>query len=189
VNAALRGDAVIEFPVTGECWVLDPPGHSRWAFDLLPLQSGSGAVAEGGWWRYLTCRLRSSNVSGWARPVGSPLDDLCGRYRLPERIGDLRGRVAMGAGAQVLVRGGRLMFRVLTPVPTLYRGLALHPDAERDPYLFRLDLSELGMSTVRVAFGREPGAGVTAMHTDLQPMQSLYKQPATGGQVEAEAEA
>lgn len=74
MNAALRGDAVIEFPVTGECWVLNPPGHSRWAFDLLPLESGSGAVAEGGWWRYLTCRLRSSNVSGWARPVGSPLD-------------------------------------------------------------------------------------------------------------------
>jgi CubicO group peptidase (beta-lactamase class C family) len=114
--------------------------------------------------------------------------DLCGRYRLPARIADLRGRVALGAGAQVLVRGGRLMVRVLTPVPALYRGLALHPDDERDPYLFRLDLSELGMSTVRIAFVREAGAGVTAMHTDLQ-LQSLYKQPATGRQAEAEAEA
>jgi hypothetical protein len=74
MNAALRGDAVIEFPITGECWVLNPPGHSRWALDLLALESGSGAVAEGGWWRYLTCRLRSSNVSGWARPVGSSLN-------------------------------------------------------------------------------------------------------------------
>jgi CubicO group peptidase (beta-lactamase class C family) len=106
--------------------------------------------------------------------------ELCGRYRLPERIGDLRGRVAMGAGAQVLVRGGRLMVRALTPVPAFYRGLALHPDDEHDPYLFRLDPSGSGTSTVRVAFGREPGAGVTAMHTDLQPMQSLYKQPAAG---------
>jgi CubicO group peptidase (beta-lactamase class C family) len=106
--------------------------------------------------------------------------DLCGRYRLPDRIADLRGRVAMGAGAQVFVRGGRLMVRVLTPAPALYQGFALHPDDERDPYVFRLDLSKLGTSTVRVAFGREPGAGVTALHTNLM-LQSLYKQPATGG--------
>jgi CubicO group peptidase (beta-lactamase class C family) len=106
--------------------------------------------------------------------------DLCGRYRLPERIADLRGRVAIGAGAQVLVRGGRLMVRVLTPVPALYRGLALHPDDAQDPYVFRLDLSKFGMSTARIAFGREPGAGTTALHTDLQ-LQSLHKQPTTRG--------
>jgi CubicO group peptidase (beta-lactamase class C family) len=105
--------------------------------------------------------------------------DLCGRYRLPSRISDLRGRVGLGAGAQVLVRGGRLWVRVLTPVPALYRGLALHPDDEHDPYLFRLDLSKLGMSTVRVAFAREPGVGTTALHADLQ-LQSLYKQPPRG---------
>jgi CubicO group peptidase (beta-lactamase class C family) len=100
--------------------------------------------------------------------------DLCGRYRLPARIADLRGRVGMAAGAQVFVRGGRLMVRVLTPVPALYRGFALQPDDEQDPYLFRLDLSKVGMSTVRVAFAREPGAGTTALHTDLQ-LQSLYR--------------
>jgi CubicO group peptidase (beta-lactamase class C family) len=111
--------------------------------------------------------------------------DLCGRYRLPERISDLRGRVAMGAGAQVFVRGGRLMVRLLTPLPALYRGLALHPDDEQDPYVFRLDLSKFG-TTVRVAFAREPGAGTTALHTDLQ-LQSLYKQPATRRQEEVEA--
>jgi CubicO group peptidase (beta-lactamase class C family) len=111
--------------------------------------------------------------------------DLCGRYRLPARIGDLRGRVAMGAGAQVFVRGGRLMVRLLTPLPALYRGLALHPDEEQDPYVFRLDLFKFG-TTVRVAFAREPGAGTTALHTDLQ-LQSLYKQPATRRQQEVEA--
>jgi CubicO group peptidase (beta-lactamase class C family) len=111
--------------------------------------------------------------------------DLCGRYRLPERISDLRGRVAMGAGAQVFVRGGRLMVRLLTPLPALYRGLALHPDDEQDPYVFRLDLSKFG-TTVRVAFACEPGAGTTALHTDLQ-LQSLYKQPATRRQEEVEA--
>jgi CubicO group peptidase (beta-lactamase class C family) len=111
--------------------------------------------------------------------------DLCGRYRLPARIGDLRGRVAMDAGAQVFVRGGRLMVRLLTPLPALYRGLALHPDEEQDPYVFRLDLFKFG-TTVRVAFAREPGAGTTALHTDLQ-LQSLYKQPATRRQQEVEA--
>lgn len=48
MNAEIRGDAVIDFPVKGECWLLNPPGHSRWAFDILPLEPGSGAVADGG---------------------------------------------------------------------------------------------------------------------------------------------
>jgi hypothetical protein len=74
MNAEIRGDAVIDFPVKGECWVLNPPGHSRWAFDILTLEPGSGAVADGGLWRYLTGRLHSRDVSGWARPVLSPVD-------------------------------------------------------------------------------------------------------------------
>src|SRR3954449_8891669 len=67
-------------------------------------------------------------------------------YRLPPRISDLRGRLATPAGIEVLVRGGQLMIRVSTPVPALSRGLPLHPDDEDDPYMFRLDLSEQGMS-------------------------------------------
>ena len=35
--------------------------------------------------------------------------ELCGRYRLPPRISDLRGRLALPAGATVSVGGGRLM--------------------------------------------------------------------------------
>jgi CubicO group peptidase (beta-lactamase class C family) len=105
-------------------------------------------------------------------------DELCGRYRLPPRIADLRGRVVMGSGVQVFVRAGRLMLRVLTPVPALYRGLPLHPDDHTDPYVFRLDLSRFGMSTVRLVFAHEAGGGVMAIHTDLgsQPA-SLYRQP------------
>lgn len=51
MNAELRGDPVIDFPVTGECWVL--------------------------------------NVSGWARPVRSPLDGevLVGHDGEPDPIG------------------------------------------------------------------------------------------------------
>jgi CubicO group peptidase (beta-lactamase class C family) len=106
-------------------------------------------------------------------------DELCGRYRLPARVSDLRGRVAMGGGAQVFVRGGRLMLRLRTPVPALYRGLPLQPDEENDPYVFRLDLTPLGMSTVRLVFEHEAGGGTKAVHTDLgsQPL-SLYKRPA-----------
>jgi CubicO group peptidase (beta-lactamase class C family) len=103
--------------------------------------------------------------------------DLCGHYRLPKGISDLRGRVTMAGGAEVLVRGGRPMVRLLTPVPALYRGFPLHPDDEQDPYAFRLDLSRFGMATARVVFGREAGVGVTALHTDLQAL-SLYKRPA-----------
>jgi CubicO group peptidase (beta-lactamase class C family) len=104
--------------------------------------------------------------------------ELCGRYRLPRRISDLRGRVLLGGGAQVFVRGGRLMLRVLTPVPALYGGLPLHPDDETDPYVFRLDLSRFGTPTVRLVFGHGPGAGADAVHTDLgsQPL-TLHRRP------------
>jgi CubicO group peptidase (beta-lactamase class C family) len=104
-------------------------------------------------------------------------DQLCGRYQLP-LVGDLRGRVVMGGGAQVLVRGGRLMIRLQTPVPALYRGFVLHPDDATDPRVFRVDLSRFGMPTVRLVFGSSHGSERPAIHTGLggQPI-SLYKQP------------
>jgi len=101
--------------------------------------------------------------------------ELCGRYRLP-RGSDLRGRAAMGGGVEVFVRGGRLVLRVLTAFPPLYRGLPLQPDDPDDPYVFRLDLSRLGMASVRVVFGREPGVGTNVVRTHLgsEPM-ALYR--------------
>lgn len=97
---------------------------------------------------------------------------LCGHYRLPPRIADLRGRLALAGGVEVFVRGGRLMIRALTPIPALYRGLPLHPDDEDDPHVFRLDLSGFRISTVRVVFGRDLGSGRAAIHADLggQPL-------------------
>jgi hypothetical protein len=92
---------------------------------------------------------------------------LCGRYRLPPRISDLRGRLAMPGGVEVLVRGGRLMLRASTPVPALRQSLALHPDAADDPYVFRLDLSAAGMGAARVVFGRDLASDAPAMHLDL----------------------
>jgi len=68
------------------------------------------------------------------------------------------------------------MIRVSTPVPALSRGLPLHPDDEDDPYMFRLDLSEQGMSSMRVVFGRDAATGAAAIHTDLGGL-SLIKRP------------
>jgi CubicO group peptidase (beta-lactamase class C family) len=113
-----------------------------------------------------------------------PLDLVCGRYRLPP-VGDLRGRVMMGGGAQVFVRDGQLMLRLLTPVPALWRGHRLLPDHETDPYVFRLDLSELGMPPVRLAFCRDPDSGDIAIHTDLggQPISLVRDPPASSGRL------
>jgi CubicO group peptidase (beta-lactamase class C family) len=102
--------------------------------------------------------------------------ELCGRYRLPAGS-DLRGRVALAAGAEVLVSGGRLVVRVL---PLLVRDLPLQPVDELDPSLFALDLSAVGMPPVRVAFGRDDSSRVIAVHVDLpgQPL-TLFKRPPT----------
>jgi CubicO group peptidase (beta-lactamase class C family) len=104
--------------------------------------------------------------------------ELCGRYRLPARISDLRGRLAIPGGVEVFTRGGRLMIRALTPVPALYRGLPLHPDDENDPYVFRLDLPGFGQGTLRVVFGRDIASDAGAIHADLggQPV-TLIRRP------------
>ena len=59
--------------------------------------------------------------------------DLCGWYLLPGPLTDVRMRGMFGAGAEVFVRGGRLMVRFLTPIPALFRGFPLQPDDEADP--------------------------------------------------------
>jgi hypothetical protein len=93
--------------------------------------------------------------------------DLCGRYVLPPRIADLRGRLMLSGGAQVFVGRGRLMVRLLAPVPLPFGGLPLEPDDEHDPEVFRIDLSRFGMAPVRVVFSRDPDGRATAAHTDL----------------------
>lgn len=103
--------------------------------------------------------------------------DLCGWYYLPGPLTDARARGLLGAGAEVFIRRGQLMLRGLSPVPALYRGFVLHPDDEKDPYAFRIDLSGFVNGTIRVLFSREPGTGTTAVHLDVMPM-TLYKQPA-----------
>jgi CubicO group peptidase (beta-lactamase class C family) len=92
--------------------------------------------------------------------------ELCGRYWLRGPLTDARARAMTGAGVQVLVRGGRPVLRVLTPVPGALRGLELHPDEPGDPFVFRIDLTRYGIGTVRVVFSRAPGSGVREVHVD-----------------------
>ena len=103
--------------------------------------------------------------------------ELCGRYRLPARIADLRERLALPGGVEVYVRAGRLMLRASAPVSALYRGLPLHPDDPRDPYVFRADLTGFGQGMLRVVFGRDGAAGPPAMHTDFggQPVSLIMR--------------
>jgi hypothetical protein len=104
--------------------------------------------------------------------------DIRGWYRLDARLTDARARLTIGAGAQVFVRGGKVMLRGLSPIPGVHRGFPLYPDDDDDPYVLRIDLSEFGIDTGRVVFGQEPGKGTTALHIDFFP-PSLQKRPAT----------
>jgi len=114
-----------------------------------------------------------------ARPETWP--EICGRYVFQPRLSDLRGRLMLGGGVEVVVRGGRLMARVLTPVPALYRGFPLAPVDDLDPDVFRLDLSGVGIAPIRVVFARGASGQVTAVHTDLggQPWSLVRPDGAT----------
>jgi CubicO group peptidase (beta-lactamase class C family) len=108
---------------------------------------------------------------------------LLGRYVFPPGAADLRMRLMLGAGAEVVVDSGRLKARLLLPIPVAYRGFELEPADEVDPDVFRLDLSHVGMAPVRVVFARDGERGVSAVHTDLggQPWSLVRKSDAGGG--------
>jgi CubicO group peptidase (beta-lactamase class C family) len=101
--------------------------------------------------------------------------DVCGWYRFTAPWAD-PGKLAIGPGVEVFVRRGQLEIRAFSPIPALYGAFLLHPDDENDPYLFRIDLSRLGLGSARVVFSREPGVGTTALHLDFGPL-SFRKQP------------
>jgi CubicO group peptidase (beta-lactamase class C family) len=94
--------------------------------------------------------------------------DLCGWYSFRGSARDVQKWFI--AGAWVSVRRGRLVLRALSPVPALVRGLPLHPDDADDPYVFRIDLSGLGIGTSRVVFSRSRGPRVTAFHLEFAPL-------------------
>jgi CubicO group peptidase (beta-lactamase class C family) len=101
--------------------------------------------------------------------------DLCGRYSLRGSWRDVDKWLI--AGVEIVVRSGRLMLRPETPTPGL-RGFPLNPDDEGDPYVFRVDLSSLGIGTVRAVFSAETPAPATAFHLEMEPLMSFDKRPA-----------
>lgn len=153
---------------------------------VVLLTNGSpGAMA----WMPAEARRLVLRVLGATEPV-PPSDvphrpelwpSLCGRYVLPP-VADLRGRLGMGGGLEVLVRGGQLTLRVRAPLPALLRGVPLEPDDADDPLAFRAVLPALGVGILRLAF--EPGTdgrAAAAIHTDLggQPI-SFVRRPDAG---------
>jgi CubicO group peptidase (beta-lactamase class C family) len=96
--------------------------------------------------------------------------DLCGWYRPLAQRTDMQARGMAGAGVQVVVRRGRLMVRALSPIPALYRGLTLHPDDEKDPYVFRIDLSAHGLGTTRIVFSQGTGKETNRLHLEVIPL-------------------
>jgi CubicO group peptidase (beta-lactamase class C family) len=104
--------------------------------------------------------------------------ELCGRYAFPGSFRDVQKWGV--AGVQVFVRRGQLTLRPVTPIPGLRREFPLHPEDDENPDLFRIDLSALGMGTIRVVFSRVPGTGTAALHVELPGMpMSFRKRPAT----------
>jgi hypothetical protein len=101
--------------------------------------------------------------------------DLVGYYGFSVHRTD-PARFAIGAGAEVIVRRGQLLMRLLSPIPALYKGFVLHPDDPDDPYAFRVELPWFGSG--RVVFSRTAGgSAVTALHVEIGPL-TFRKRPA-----------
>jgi CubicO group peptidase (beta-lactamase class C family) len=82
--------------------------------------------------------------------------ELCGRYGFPHGLmSNVYLRLFMGAGARVRVRDRHLFLQPLNPAPVVRHGMRLHPDDPDDPYVFRVDLAEMGMPTIPVVFSRD----------------------------------
>lgn len=95
--------------------------------------------------------------------------DICGWYAPPPGpVTNLSLRALMGAGAEVVVQGGHLMLKPLTPIPAMRRGFRLYPDDPDDPWVFRIYFPEFGMD-FRVVFDGGPKDG-TAMRLLLDVM-------------------
>ena len=100
---------------------------------------------------------------------------ICGWYGpSPGPVTNLFLRALMGAGAEVVVQGGRLLLKPLTPIPAMRRGFRLYPDDPDDPWVFRTYMPEFGMN-FRVVFDGGPMDG-TATRL-LLDMMTLDRQP------------
>ncbi|HEU4528742.1 MAG TPA: serine hydrolase domain-containing protein [Actinomycetota bacterium] len=99
--------------------------------------------------------------------------EICGWYSPdPGPVTNLFMRALWGAGAEVVVRGGHLLLKPLTPVPALRRGMRLYPDDPDDPWVFRVEIPEYGKH-YRVVFTRSEGGEMRL----LMEVLSFRKRP------------
>ena len=98
--------------------------------------------------------------------------EICGWYSpAPGPVTNLFLRALMGAGPEVVVQGGHLMLKPLTPIPSMRRGFRLYPDDPDDPWVFRIYFPEFGMN-LRVAFDGGPNQGAaTRLLLDLMSFE------------------
>jgi hypothetical protein len=108
-------------------------------------------------------------------PQPETWNEICGWYGLsPGPVTNLILRGLMGAGAEIVVEGGQLMLKPLTPIPAMRRGFRLYPDDPHDPRVFRIYFPEFGME-FRVVFDVGPKGG-TATRL-IMDMMSFERRP------------
>ncbi|HEX6760496.1 MAG TPA: serine hydrolase domain-containing protein [Propionibacteriaceae bacterium] len=108
-------------------------------------------------------------------PRAETWSDICGWYGpAPGPVTNLFSRALMGAGAEVVVQGGHLMLKPLTPIPAMRRGFRLYPDDPDDPWVFRIYSPEFGMN-FRVVFDSGPIDGAATRL--LLDMMSFDRRP------------
>lgn len=94
--------------------------------------------------------------------------DLCGWYApAPGPVTNLFVRALLGAGVEVVVHHNQLLLRPLTPLPAMGKGMRLYPDDREDPYVFRVDMSEVGLGTLPVVFTSAPDTGKRQLLLDV----------------------
>jgi hypothetical protein len=113
--------------------------------------------------------------------------EICGWYSpAPGPVTNLSLRALMGAGPEVVVQGGHLMLKPLTPIPAMRRGFRLYPDDPDDPRVFRIYFPEYGMNLPVVFDGGGKQGAATRLLMDVMSFerQPAYRNPrswVTGG--------
>ena len=111
-------------------------------------------------------RLPDEAVRTGLAPHPEVWTDLCVWYSpAPGPVTNLFTRLLLGAGVEIAVRRNQLIMKPLTPLPAMRKGMRLHPDDQDDPYVFRVDMSDVDLGTLanregrRRHGGRYPGHG------------------------------
>jgi hypothetical protein len=166
VRTAAKGGTVAGFHST---LVLAPDERTG----LVVLTNTGGLSAQGAATPLGTALLRSllrlptDPVRADVEPHPEVWSELCGWYApTPGPVTNLFTRALMGAGAEVMVERKTLLLKPMSPVPAMRRGMPLHADDGDDPYVYRIDLSDVGMGTLPLVFARGT-AGRTCFFMDL----------------------